>query len=659
MSRTCNSSGLQRTSFFINYLAIVVAAFVLFPAPLNAAGVASLAVSSANGLPGATTLLNLSLSTSSGAQPAASQWVISYPVQNVTAISLTASAAVTNAQKQLSCIAGATAGTLNCILIGLNQNVIPTGTIATIAVQISATPSSSSVPIGVSAVTFSDVDGNYVDLSPLPSGGSIALPVVTIQPSSLSCSPSSVNAPGSATCTVTLTAVAPTGGVTVSLTSSNSVVQVPASVTVPSGSTSRTFSATVGSIATNLSSVITATAGGASRTFVLSASAADLTAPFATISLPTTAATYASTQGILNLSGTAEDNVGVTQVSWSNNRGGGGFAQGTANWSISGVSLAMGLNTITVTAQDAAGNSGMSMITVTYDPNTNRTKVGVFRQGTWLLDDGNLQWDGPPTDSVSAFGLAGDIPLVGDWNGDGKTEIGVFRNGEWFLDANGNGQWDGPSVDMHGWFGGPGDKPVVGDWDGSGRTKVGVFRRGVWVLDMDGNIQCDNGLDLVGSFGATTDIPVVGDWDGSRRTKVGVYRDGVWILDMNGNAKWDDGIDRVGSFGAPGDIILLGDWTGSGTTKVGVYRNGAWVLDMNGNSQWDPGVDLVGSFGGPVDRPVVGDWDGQGVTRVGIYRNGVWILDMNGNAQWDSLADFVGSFGAPTDIVLTGNWARP
>ena len=30
--------------------------------------------------------------------------------------------------------------------------------------------------------------------------------------------------------------------------------------------------------------------------------------------------------------------------------------------------------------------------------------------------------------------MATDVPVVGDWDGDGKDDLGVFRNGIWYLD---------------------------------------------------------------------------------------------------------------------------------------------------------------------------------------------------------------------------------
>src|SRR5258708_37404542 len=70
-----------------------------------------------------------------------------------------------------------------------------------------------------------------------------------------------------------------------------------------------------------------------------------------------------------------------------------------------------------------------------------------------------------------AFGQAGDVPVVGDWNGDGKAKAGIFRSGLWAL--NYNGDEDGFSASNHYYsFGPPADGPVAGDWNGDQRSKV-------------------------------------------------------------------------------------------------------------------------------------------------------------------------------------------
>ena len=180
-------------------------------------------------------------------------------------------------------------------------------------------------------------------------------------------------------------------------------------------------------------------------------------------------------------------------------------------------------------------------------------KIGIYRQGMWYLDlDNSGTWSGcGPDDCWGPFGgFWMDIPVVGDWNGNGKTKIGIYRQGYWYLD-NGNGKWDGcggsPS-DLTkdicwGPFGGLDvDIPVVGDWNGNGITKIGIYRQGMWYLDLDNSGTWSGcGPDsCLGPFGGLSmDIPVVGDWNKDNKSKIGIYRQGAWYLDMNGNGTWD------------------------------------------------------------------------------------------------------------------------
>jgi hypothetical protein len=248
---------------------------------------------------------------------------------------------------------------------------------------------------------------------------------------------------------------------------------------------------------------------------------------------------------------------------------------------------------------------------------TTPINVGVFRSGfLWLLDaDGNQQFNAPP-DKIYAFGgIPGDIPITGDWSGSGTTKVGVYRssNGLFILDYDGDGQFT--SADKVYSFGvgtQPGDIPVVGDWNGDGRTKIGLFRQGFfWILDTNGNGTFDTGDQSFAYGGIPGDVPIVGDWNGSGTSKVGIFRAGfLWILDTNGNHTVDAG-DQVFPFGGiTGDVPVVGDWNGDGRTKVGVFRMGFfWVLDTNGNQVFDAGTDQAFAFGGITgDIPVVGKW---------------------------------------------------
>lgn len=90
--------------------------------------------------------------------------------------------------------------------------------------------------------------------------------------------------------------------------------------------------------------------------------------PTITIETPTTSITYNTDSTPISIGGTASDNVGVTGVTWDNSAtGGSGAATGTTSWTAN-VPLVQGENNITVTTEDAAGNSGTDNFTVIYTP---------------------------------------------------------------------------------------------------------------------------------------------------------------------------------------------------------------------------------------------------------------------------------------------------
>ena len=121
---------------------------------------------------------------------------------------------------------------------------------------------------------------------------------------------------------------------------------------------------------TNIVTVTARDAAGNKSTDVLTVTyavtTADTVPPTIRIVGPTSESSYTTNTGVVTLGGTASDNRGVTAVTWSNNRGGSGFSSGTTSWSVPSVPLQGGTNIITVTAQDAAGNKGTDVLTVTY-----------------------------------------------------------------------------------------------------------------------------------------------------------------------------------------------------------------------------------------------------------------------------------------------------
>ncbi len=136
-----------------------------------------------------------------------------------------------------------------------------------------------------------------------------------------------------------------------------------------------------------------------------------------------------------------------------------------------------------------------------------------------LTSRGRLRAD--VIDHVFVYGTSGDLPVAGDWNGDGIDSVGVFRNGIWRLDVDGNGRWT--QADEVARFGQPGDVPIVGDFDGDGIDDLAILRNGVLYVDANGNRRLDAG-DVAVRLGSQQDvIPFAGDWDGDGVDQVGVY----------------------------------------------------------------------------------------------------------------------------------------
>ena len=144
---------------------------------------------------------------------------------------------------------------------------------------------------------------------------------------------------------------------------------------------------------------------------------------------------------------------------------------------------------------------------------------GVFNpvNGLWRLTNGinglNVGGSTPPGSNTFTFGQGGDLPIAGDWDGNGVDGVGLFRGGNttFFLSNGFQGVIDiKPFI-----FGVVGGKPIAGDWNGDGITTIGVFNPSNGVFSLNNTNSAGNGVgDLVFNFGNKSDIPLAGDWDG-------------------------------------------------------------------------------------------------------------------------------------------------
>jgi hypothetical protein len=120
---------------------------------------------------------------------------------------------------------------------------------------------------------------------------------------------------------------------------------------------------------------------------------ADTDAPNVTITGPSS-----TSMSVINLAGTASDNQSVSEVTWVNNRGGSGVAEGTTNWSVTGISLMEGENIITVSARDPSGNVGNAtlniVLTASGEPPQSQCSENIALDKA--VEDGGVIYDGMP-----------------------------------------------------------------------------------------------------------------------------------------------------------------------------------------------------------------------------------------------------------------------
>ncbi len=159
----------------------------------------------------------------------------------------------------------------------------------------------------------------------------------------------------------------------------------------------------------------------------------DTTKPSLSINSPTTSSSYATSIGLLNLGGSASDNIAVAQVTWTNDRGGSGSASGTSNWSISGITLSSGLNTLSVTARDTVGNESTTTLAVTYTPpDTTKPSLSIqspTASSSYATSIGLLNLGGSASDNLAVAqvtwtndrGGSGSASGTSDWSITGIT----------------------------------------------------------------------------------------------------------------------------------------------------------------------------------------------------------------------------------------------
>jgi hypothetical protein len=172
------------------------------------------------------------------------------------------------------------------------------------------------------------------------------------------------------------------------------------------------------------------------------------------------------------------------------------------------------------------------------------------------LDAARSLWKVRNQFTVSDFGQVGDVPAPGDYNGDGKADPAFFRpsTSTWLIADGADLEEAGVATASRAIdssllkvaevsFGRVGDLPIPGDYDGDGVTDLAVYRpaKRLWIIKDQRRFR----------FGKSGSIPVPADYDGDGKTDIAVWtpKTGQWLVRRGDRGKFG----RLGDIPVPGD----------------------------------------------------------------------------------------------------------
>jgi hypothetical protein len=150
---------------------------------------------------------------------------------------------------------------------------------------------------------------------------------------------------------------------------------------------------------------------------------------------------------------------------------------------------------------------------------------GLYRRADGFVYLRNSNTEGV-ADVSYFFGNPGDVPLAGDFNGDNCDTVSIYRPHEarfYIIDRLGSGEGGLGAADTAFFYGNLGDVPFVGDWDGNGTDTPGLRRPSDGFVYLR-NTNTEGVADIAFFYGNAGDIPFAGDWDMDDRDSIGLFR---------------------------------------------------------------------------------------------------------------------------------------
>jgi len=254
-----------------------------------------------------------------------------------------------------------------------------------------------------------------------------------------------------------------------------------------------------------------------------------------------------------------------------------------------------------------------------------------------VIQTANAQGFGQSIKWHDWFCIAQEIPAVGDFNGDGKDDVVTFvrdtqsgqGRGDVFVALSDGSKFVGTALKWHDLFCIGDELPVVGDFNGDGKDDIATFTRG---SNADVFVALSNGSQFVGTaikwhdaFCYGQEVPTVGDFNGDgkddiitfvRDTQSGQGRGDVFVALSDGSKFVGTAIKWHDLFCIGDELPAIGDFNGDGKDDIATFTRGnnadVYIALSNGSQFVGTALKWHDSFCDGQEVPAVGDFNGDG-----------------------------------------------
>ncbi|KDN20888.1 integrin [Amycolatopsis rifamycinica] len=267
--------------------------------------------------------------------------------------------------------------------------------------------------------------------------------------------------------------------------------------------------------------------------------------------------------------------------------------------------------------------------------------IATFTRGTagdvFVAGSDGTKFDGTSVLWHDRFSIGSEIPLSGDFDGDGKADVATFARGtgaDVYVALSDGGKFTGNGVLWHDYFAPNNEIPAVGDFNGDGKDDIATFTRGaaadVYVALSDGTKFVGNELKWHDYFAPNDETPTIGDFNGDGKDDIATFTRGttgdVYVALSDGTkfvgneVKWHD------DFAYNAEIPAVGDFNGDGKDDIAVFARGTgadvYVALSDGSRFTGSGVLWHDYFAYGDEIPGVGDFDGDGKDDIATFTRG-------------------------------------